>query len=158
MDHSYSKPIQKTDDESKQFIIDSLQGDVTHGFDVDSLYCVNDNWFVFEYLKCDSKVVTPHTSSPFLYPWNWKKFYSLFKLSQQLNGRFFLVNYSTRDKDRDEVKVMEVLSLDREKVEKHCAEGKKGKCEYMTMKEYRMTRTSFSDWLRGLNAKATLPT
>ena len=45
-----SKPIKKTDDESKRFIIDCLGGENTHGFDVDSVYYYKGCWCLFEYL------------------------------------------------------------------------------------------------------------
>lgn len=154
---NFSKPIGKTDDECKQFIIDSLQGDATHGFDVDSIYYCNGTWCIFEYLKCDSDAVSPYTSDPKYYPWNWKKFYSLYCLARQLNGRLFLVNYSTRPRDRDQVKLMEVLSFDHEKAKAFVSKVTPTPYVYMELRHRKMTRASFSEYLRELNQAASTP-
>jgi len=150
-----SKPISKTDDYSKQFIIDCLNGDNTHGFDIDSIYFYDGKWCLFEYLKCESKNVTPHTSDPKFYAYNWRKFYSLYALASELNGRLILVNYSTRESDGDLVKVMEVLSFNYEKAK---AYNNEKVYEYMKLKETRMKRAEFSQWLRKINRNAEMPT
>jgi len=111
MDRS-SKVISKTDESSKKFIMKCLDGNVTHGFDIDSIYFSGNKWFVLEFLKCDSKYMSPHTSDPRRYPWNWKKFHSLYQISKLLKGELILVNYSDREKDSDQVKVMYVKELD----------------------------------------------
>ena len=87
---SYSKPIQKTDDASKEFIMELLEGNETHGIDIDSLYYTDDGWVVIEFLKCDT--VDPHKSHPNRYPFNWKKFVTLFELAKKLEGKLILVN------------------------------------------------------------------
>lgn len=107
-----SKIISKTDESSKEFIMKCLEKNVTHGFDVDSVYFADNKWFVLEFLKCDSEYVSPHSSDPRRYPWNWKKFHSLYQLSKSLNGELILVNYSDREKDSNQVKVMFVKGLD----------------------------------------------
>lgn len=156
MDRS-SKPIQKVDDASKQFIIDSLQGDATHGFDIDSIYFYKGKWCIFEYLKCENEYMTPYTSDPKFYPYNWKKFYLLYVITKQLNGRLFLVNYSTRDKDKDQVKVMEVISFDYEKAKAYSFKTHKGAYEYMSLNSVMYTRASFSNLLRQMNRESTIP-
>lgn len=92
-----SKPIGKNDDSSKEFIIKCLKGDKTFGFDIDSVYLLyNDRttqYYIFEYLKCESEHVTPHKSDPKYYPYNWRKFHSLFQLAKKLNAKLLLVNY-----------------------------------------------------------------
>ena len=92
-----SKPIGKSDDSSKEFIIRCLKGDKTFGFDIDSIYLLyNDEttqYYIFEYLKCESERVTPHKSDPKYYPYNWRKFHSLFQLAKKLNAKLLLVNY-----------------------------------------------------------------
>lgn len=152
-----SKPIKKTDDESKQFIIDCLKTDPTRGFDVDSLYFHKNKWIIFEYLKCENDHVTPHTSNPKFYPRNWKKFRCLYSLAKQLDGDLYLVNYSTRDADKDQVRVMKVLSFDYAKIKKYNATYSRGHCEYMKLRTWEMTLEQFSKHLRRLNAGATLP-
>ena len=52
-----SKPISKTDDASKQMQIDSLKGDQGHGFDIDTIYFVDGEWYIFEYLKCENFIL-----------------------------------------------------------------------------------------------------
>ncbi|MGJ0148882.1 hypothetical protein ACP0SG_02890 [Campylobacter lari] len=92
-----SKIISKNDDSSKEFIIKCLNSDKTYGFDIDSIYLLHDNktnqYYIFEYLKCESGYLIPHTSDPKYYPYNWRKFHSLFQLSKQLNAKLILVNY-----------------------------------------------------------------
>lgn len=151
-----SKPIGKTDDDSKRFIIDCLSSDKTHGFDVDSLYFYQGQWCLFEYLKCESPNVTPHTSDPKYYPYNWRKFYCLYCLAKQLRGRLFLVNYSMREQDREQVKVMEVLSFDCETVRTYEQSGGRH-CNYLGLKSWKTDRKTFSDWLRQINREAGLP-
>lgn len=152
-----SKSIKKTDDESKQFIIDCLKNDKTHGFDIDSLYYYNNRWILFEYLKCENEHMTPHTSNPKYYPYNWKKFHCLYSLAKQLGGDLFLVNYSTREQDRDLVRVMQVLSFDYDKIKAYEANHMRGACEYMTLKTWELSLDAFSEELRKLNQAATLP-
>lgn len=152
-----SKPIQKVDDASKQFIIEALEGDVTHGFDIDSICFCKGRWYIFEYLKCDNEYMTPYTSDPKYYPYNWKKFYSLYVITKQLNGILFLVNYSTREKDRDEVKVMEVMGFDYEKAKNYSSKTHKGAYEYMQLRSVKYTRASFSSRLRKLNMESSIP-
>ena len=153
-----SKPINKIDDGSKKFIIDCLQGDCTHGFDVDSIYFNEGRWYIFEYLKCENPRMTPHTSDPKYYAYNWKKFYSLYQLAKRLNGRLFLVNYSTRATDGDKVKIMEVIDFDYQKaLDFEKPPRKTGPYEYMTIRDYLLSRDEYSVWLRRLNKTATLP-
>ena len=114
-----SKPISKTDDASKQMQIDSLKGDQGHGFDIDTIYFVDGEWYIFEYLKCENEFVSPFTSEPARYPWNWKKFHSLYQVAKKLNGKLILVNYSTREKDRNEVKVMFVKNINYEMIKEY---------------------------------------
>ena len=52
--NDFSKQISKIDDDSKQMQIDCLKGDPGHGFDIDTIYYVENQWCVFEYLKCES--------------------------------------------------------------------------------------------------------
>lgn len=91
---SNSKKISKIDDSSKKFIMDCLGNNNTYGFDIDSIYFVDGQWYLFEYLKCENEYMNPHTSNPKYYPWNYKKFLSLYKIKNELNGKLFLINYS----------------------------------------------------------------
>lgn len=156
-----SKAIGKADDSSKLFIQKALAGVDTHGFDLDSVYCIQGEYYVFEYLKCESDKVSPHTSNPKYYPYNWKKFYSLWQTAQRMGAYLFLVNYSDRPKDSDQVKVMYVKKFDYEELEKYLERSKNGgwggQSSYLEMDQYMLTFREFSDYLKKINAMATLP-
>ncbi|MBK1963553.1 hypothetical protein [Campylobacter novaezeelandiae] len=120
----YSKTIKKSDDSSKEFIIQCLKGDKTYGFDIDSIYIYHnindDKYYIFEYLKCESVKVSPHQSEPKYYPYNWRKFHSLFQLAKKLNGVLILVNYSDgykQEKINGQIQVIELPNKDRYKNE-----------------------------------------
>tara|TARA_Y100000389_G_C17012910_1_gene295063 strand:+ start:43 stop:456 length:414 start_codon:yes stop_codon:yes gene_type:complete len=103
-----SKPIKKADDDAKELIIELLAGKNTGGFDLDSIYIIEDRYFVIEFLKCET--VRPHKSHPNRY-WfkNSQKFLSLWKITQKLEGRLFLLNY---EETREQFLLIEVLNLD----------------------------------------------
>lgn len=150
-----SKKISKADDASKKFIMECLKEDDTFGFDIDSIYYVNSTWHLFEYLKCENEYMNPHTSNPKYYPWNYKKFLSLYKIKEKLDGKLYLINYSDRAKDQNMVKMMEVIELDEDKLNEYIqAEKKPKRLEYLILDERKMTKKEFSDWLRDLNSKA----
>jgi len=110
MNNSGSKPIQKTDDSAKQLIIESLEGQVTGGFDLDSVYHIGDAYYVLEFLKCDT--VRPVSSHPNRYWYkNKQKFLSIWDITQKLNGKLFLVNY---EDSREQFKVIEVEEINEE--------------------------------------------
>ena len=103
-----SKPIKKADDDAKELIIELLAGKNTGGFDLDSIYVIEDSYFVIEFLKCET--VRPYKSHPNRY-WfkNSQKFLSLWKITQKLGGRLFLLNY---EESREQFLLIEVLNLD----------------------------------------------
>ena len=109
-----SKPIKKADDDAKNLIIESLEGNVTGGFDLDSIYCIKGVYFVIEFLKCET--VRPNDSHPKRY-WhlNKQKFISLWQITKKLEGRLFLVNY---EDSREQFKVIEVLELNETGIQK----------------------------------------
>lgn len=155
-----SKAIGKSDDSAKLFIQKALRGNETHGFDHDSVYCVAGKYYLFEYLKCESNRVTPHTSNPKYYPYNWKKFYSLWQTAQRLCAYLLLVNYSDRLSDQNLVKLMYVKNFDYDSLDKYlerAENGFRGAWEYMVMDEYKLTFDQFSNYLCRLNSLATLP-
>ena len=153
-----SKVIRKGDDSSKNFIIEMLNGNETHGFDVDSIYNCQGRWVVIEFLKCDSEYVTPHTSHPNKYPWNWRKFVSLFKLSQKLEGDLFLVNYSDKDCDKDEVRIMKVSGIDYEALDKYVKSRiVRTNSNYVIIEpqdDLKINREEFQKWFLDLNSKS----
>ena len=152
---SNSKKISKIDDSSKKFIMDCLGNNNTYGFDIDSIYFVDGQWYLFEYLKCENEYMNPYTSNPKDYPWNYKKFLSLYKIKNELNGKLFLINYSDRESDRDLVKVMEVIGIKEDLINDYIKSTTKPRqLEYLIIKEKNTTREKFGLWLRKLNDKA----
>jgi hypothetical protein len=103
-----SKPIMKVDDDAKKLIIESLEGEDTGGFDIDSIYKIKDEYIIIEFLKCDT--VRPRDSHPNRY-WfkNKQKFLSLWELTNRLEGKLYLLNY---EDSREQFKIMKVLGMD----------------------------------------------
>lgn len=159
-----SKPISKSDDSSKAFIMKVLETEKTHGFDVDSVYYDKDEkWMLFEYLKCENEFLTPHSSHPSRYPWNWRKFYSLFQMAEKLGGQLILVNYSDRENDMDQVRVLKVRGIDYQQLELYIRMNFKQR-QYMKSLDYltidsdeKMTFDEYKEWLKGINKNAKLP-
>jgi hypothetical protein len=143
------------------FIQKSLKGSDTHGFDHDSVYYVQGKYYLFEYLKCESDKVSPHTSNPKYYPYNWKKFWSLWQTAKRLNAYLLLINYSDRKRDSNQVKVMYVKDFDYEALEKYLERsacgGWRDHCEYLVMDEYKITFEQYSEYLCKINSLASLP-
>lgn len=128
-----SKPIQKTSDDMMNLISEVLDGENTYGFNVDSVYCIDGNYFVLEFLCCDT--YPPDKSHPSKY-WrlNKQKFISLFQLTQKLGGRMILINYET---SHQKFKVMELISA----TETACS----------TRGDTIMNRDEFFAWFKSLN-------
>lgn len=156
-----SKAIGKSDDSAKLFIQKALAGEDTHGFDHDSIYYVQGKYYLFEYLKCESNKVTPHTSNPKYYPYNWKKFYSLWQTAQRLQAYLLLVNYSDRPQDSNLVKVMHIKDFNYNAIDEYLIRtengGWGGQCDYLIMDEYKLTFDQYSQYLCKLNSLASLP-
>ena len=150
----YSKPIQKTDDASKEFIMELLEGNETHGVDIDSLYYTDDGWVVIEFLKCDT--VDPHKSHPNRYPFNWKKFVTLFELAKKLEGKLILVNYSKEKEWRNHIKIIDVENVNIEQVQNDL-NSRKRYSKYIEGKEKEMTFLEFKKWFNALNDRARGP-
>ncbi|EAJ2845997.1 hypothetical protein C5533_06050 [Campylobacter coli] len=171
----YSKAIKKSDDSSKEFIIQCLKGDKTYGFDIDSVYVYHDTnddkYYIFEYLKCESIKVSPHQSEPKYYPYNWRKFHSLFQLAKKLNGTLILVNYSdgyrqekingqiqtvelpNKDRYKNEVRLLHVKSINYELLQQYeNLQNKPSHLDYISYSyDQKLTLEEFSTWLRKIN-------
>ena len=169
----YSKTKKKSDDSSKEFIIQCLKGDKTYGFDIDSIYYnIRDNkYYIFEYLKCESVKVSPFQSEPKYYPYNWRKFHSLFQLAKKLNGILILVNYSdgykqekingqiqtielpNKDQYKNEVRLLYVKDINYKLLQQY--ESSQNKPRYLDYISYsvdkKITLEEFSTWLRNIN-------
>lgn len=172
-----SKPIGKSDDPSKEFIIKCLKGDKTYGFDIDSVYFLYNEkikqYYIFEYLKCENDHLTPYTSNPKYYPYNWRKFHSLFQLAKHLNAKLLLVNYSdgykqikqdnkvilqelpNKEKYINEVKIFYVSNINYKALQKYESLPDKEKQKTLEYLEYEkveyLTFDEFSNKLRELN-------
>lgn len=149
-----SKIIRKTNEASKRFIMLLLDGCETHGIDIDSLYYTKDDgWIIFEFLKCDT--VDPYESHPNRYPFNWKKFATLFGLSEKLEGQLWLINYSDSKKWENHIKIIYVKKIHYDKVVSQ--EYLKRYIPYLETEEEKMTLDRFKDRFKELNEKATGP-
>lgn len=150
-----SKPIKKNDEASKEFIIELLNGEKTHGIDIDSIYYTKENgWIILEFLKCDT--VDPYQSHPNRYPFNWKKFATLFTLSQKLEGQLILVNYSKEDKWKNNIKLLFVENVDIAKVLNDLSCGLRYS-DYIQGKEEKITLSEFRNWFVNLNRNSGYP-
>ena len=130
---SHSKKITKTDEAAKELIIEILGFEKTGGFDVDSIYKLNNpkGWVVLEFLKCDT--VRPFESHPRRY-WfkNKQKFISLWELTTDLKGILYLINY---EDSREQFLLLKVNKID--------------STIYTT--DIKMNYTEFKNWLIELN-------
>lgn len=131
-----SKPIGKVDDDAKSLIIEALEGELTGGFDLDSVYKIGDTYHVLEFLKCET--VRPNHSHPRRY-WfkNSQKFITLWGITQKLEGVLFLVNY---EESREQFKVIKVLDLN----EKGIISEEVKKWDF----------NQFKEWFKSLNKRA----
>lgn len=136
MNSQFSKPIKKTDDSAKQLIIETLEGEETGGFDLDSVYCINGVYVVLEFLKCDT--VRPFDSHPKRY-WfkNKQKFLSLWAITKKLNGILYLINY---EDSREQFKIIYVKDLDENGIKNE------------VVKKWNFSQ--FKSWFKRLNRKA----
>ena len=132
----FSKQITKGDDDAKNLIIEALAGNVTGGFDIDSIYKMGDKYIVLEFLKCET--VRPNDSHPKRY-WfkNAQKFISLWHITQKLEGILYLINY---EDSREQFKLIKVLALDENGIQK----------EEIALWDFK----KFSEWFQLLNKKS----
>lgn len=147
-------------DTCKKFTADCLKGDPVHAIDIDTLFCVNGVWYIFEYLKCDSAFVNPYTSDPSKYAFNWKKFYTLWQVTNHLNGKLYLINYADKQDYAGMVRVMRVKDMDLDILSSFMnmsyQELRAFKKPYISYSEdMKMTKEEFSTWLRKINSEAS---
>jgi hypothetical protein len=98
-----SKQILLRTDPTRARLQDLLDGDETHGFDVDCLYSTTEGYTLVEFWKAEK--IPAYNSNPKFYPPNWKKFYSLAWVATLLRVSFYIVNY---DEDRDTAGLLRV--------------------------------------------------
>lgn len=176
-------------DDSKLFQIRCLAQGLTKeeqqgkGIDVETVYYSKDvdtngniksdamKYFVFEYLKCQSELVTPWTSNPNRYKPNWRKFYTLYVLTTKIGGQLVLVNYSdgqyqngdaVPEEYKNQVKVMYVSHIDKTVLDRLSVmsneELKTNKEQYIFFSEVKeMTFEEYAKWLIQMNSNCDLP-
>lgn len=159
-------------DRAKEFIKYLLGSDKTYGMDIDSIYFDGEKWIVMEFLFTDimEQGFGPHESHPHRYPWNWKKFVNLYKLSADLNGELWLVNFAwdpqyltfldKMDKEKREhfnqVRLMVVEGINWESLQEYIKNSTRGKkikyWEYLKIKQdCKLTIKQFQEIYRTLN-------
>lgn len=102
-----------------KFIKKLLGKNKTYGIDIDSIYFdkTKNKYVVIEFLHCDTR--EPHNSHPHYYPFNYQKFCSLWEIAKKLEAEFWLVNFSTLNKYKEQVRLMKVIGIDYDKVESY---------------------------------------
>lgn len=124
------------DDSGLSLTIKALNGSSTAGFDFD-MYEPTER-IVIEFLKRENKYVTNLTAHPVRYPWNYKKFISLWSATQKLKGILYLVNYSN-----DHNEAISIIQVNKMNIKTGFIEDDIG----YKMKNY----TELLEWLRILN-------
>ena len=150
-----SKKIQKADEESKKFIIYLLANDETHGIDIDSIYFTRNGWIIFEFLKCDT--VDPYDSHPNRYPFNWRKFATLFELSKKLEGKLILINYSKKEEWKNHIKMMHVKGINYDNVKNLSRNELNHYISYLETEDKTMNLDEFKNYFKNLNNDAIEP-
>jgi len=149
---SNSKPLGIDDVSGFEFVKEMLNGDSTYGINFDRIQWNKDEnkFVIFEWLLCDEKQpkVTPYSSHPNKY-WfkNKHKFLGLWKITQQINGILFLVNYSKKGtKNENEILLMKVLNVTENDTSNN----------FVQTENHQTTRDKFSKWFRQYNQKGNI--
>ena len=145
-----SKPLEIEDTSAFEFVKELLAGEPTYAINFDRIQwdAVKNCYLIIEFLLCDekqfAKCITPFTSHPNRYfKKNAQKFLSLWRLTQQLAAKLYLVNYAKAGtRYADEVLFMEVLSVDENNPEKP-----------VSTRERQYTRAGFAKMFRELNRR-----
>lgn len=158
-----SKPLKKTDESAKRFIMEVLGEDNFPCVDIDMTYNYKGTRCIFEFLKCEkpSSYLHPYNSHPHRYPRNYRKFKSLVNLKDEFkNARLFLINYTDKDvyiKEAEDtaknlVLIMEVEGYNAKAIEKWRRNGEKGSCNFLKITNVAyLTRETFKKKLMDLN-------
>ena len=155
-------------DYSKDRVIELLNGEKTHGFDHDKMFCFGGEYYLIEFLNCDK--VSPFVSNPKYFAYNWRKFYSLWHSSIALGAKLILVNYSFKDErdkeDRnwsDMIKLLFITGFDYAALDEYLKktagmqdykQKRKVHCKYLKGHYYKMRFDQFSEYYRALNSGA----
>ena len=106
----HSKPLRKTDESATRLIIKTLNGQNAYGINIDGIFKTPDGWILMEFLKTESRYVTPCTSHPRRY-WdkNWRKFVRLWEIARRLEAKLYLINYEEKENGNyGKFRIMEV--------------------------------------------------
>lgn len=127
------------DDSGLGLTAHALNGTATYGFDFDLFEPTNN--IVIEFLKRENPYVTNLTAHPARYTYNYRKFLSLWKAANHINGSLYLVNYS--DDPKEAISVIKVIEM-----------NDAGRIEHDI--GYKLTnRKSLLRWLKRMNTDPT---
>ncbi len=143
---SGSKQLSHDDESGFEFAKEMLDGNDTAAINFDRIqHHPVKGYIIFEYLRCkeSQEKVTPHSSHPrFYWDQNSQKFLKLWKITQDLNAKLYLVNYAKSGTPHDN----EVLLFDVEEINEELEE--KVKAELTPM-----DRSGFKKFFRTLNTE-----
>ena len=131
-----SKPFSKAFDPMKDTFKKLMEGKDAKFMDLDLFtYNTKVGWVLIEWLRCDT--VPPRASHPSRYLHkNWRKFWQLYNMARDLNGRLYLVNYNEQG---EEFKLMRV---------------RRSSPKVIETDDEVMSREQFKTWLHKLNDAA----
>lgn len=144
--NTLSKSLVHYDESGFDFVREMLSNNPTSAINFDRIQKhPTKGYIIFEYLLCEEQqLVSPYTSHPSRY-WtkNMRKFLSLWRVTLDLDGTLYLVNYAKKGtKHEDEVLLIEVQDMDSSGIVKE--------------KKYKHTRDTFSEWFIQLNKECLL--
>lgn len=138
------------------FIKELLEDYNTYGMDIDCIYYdkVKKRYIIIEFLHCDSK--HPFESHPHYYPFNYKKFCSLWEIAKELGAELWLVNFSVLDEYKDNVRLLKINGIDYNKVDYYKNQKIKPKrLDYLNIfSDTKMSFDEFKKIFRQLNFNA----
>jgi hypothetical protein len=139
-----SKPLGHADFSGFAMQQRALKGDNVYAINVDQIIWNKSvgEFYVFEYQKCEkTQTVTPWTSHPNRY---WakchRKYESLWRITQKLEGVLFVINYAEEGSPHDDkFRVIEVADISAAGIRDRSVTN--------------MTADIFSRWFRDMNGK-----
>ena len=142
-----SKPLGIDDVSGFDFVKEMLDGDPTYAINFDRIQWDSkyNQYVIVEFLLCEeAQSVNPHTSHPNRYFLkNRHKFISLWKITQKLNARLYLVNYAKKGTTHeDKVRFMLVKNVDENNAP-----------NFVETEDYEMTRKRFAKKFREMNLR-----
>lgn len=142
---NWSKTLSKEDDGAGRLIKNLLNGANGYGIDLEIVFNTkSQGYIILEFLKCESKFVTPYTSHPHKY-WdkNWKKFVFLYNVAKKLNAQLYLVNYE--ESNKNEYGLFKTMQVDMTETP-----SKENKIK-ITIENYYKNISEFREWYLKIN-------